>query len=351
MKSILAGILALTIAAAVTAWCQQAAAPARPTPASPQAAPAAPELASTMKALEEELRSVGRVTWSQNDLYGSGVVRKTYWEELTRITADPKSCSLRVGREISGTPGPGGPGPKGVSAYLDEISDVRVLASEDFIHRHQHFQILNRDGSERPDYEEDLRPPLYSVVVNFWQGFDLKFPTREGAEQFAALLRDAIKQCTALAATPQPAASAGPSLAETFSFIAEKLSSQDTANLRATIADANGETMYYSAAAIDYQVSPNPSSCTTRIDNVQLSFHRIGKIEVLTFRDYVARRLSDHPEYKITVASPGFVLYVTTPGGEPKQLYFSDEVLANRVAKAMVHAAELCGAGSNKEPF
>jgi hypothetical protein len=53
----------------------------------------------------------------------------------------------------------------------------------------------------------------------------------------------------------------------------------------------------------------------------------------------------------VTDASPTFVLEITSPGVVSKQLYFSEEKLANRAAKAIVHAAELCGAGSSKEPF
>jgi outer membrane murein-binding lipoprotein Lpp len=51
-----------------------------------QVAPAVPDLAATMQALEEKLRSTGRVTWTQNDLKfrdGSYVIeQKTFWEEV-----------------------------------------------------------------------------------------------------------------------------------------------------------------------------------------------------------------------------------------------------------------------------
>jgi hypothetical protein len=36
--------------------------------------------------------------------------------------------------------------------------------------------------------------------------------------------------------------------------------------------------------------------------------------------------------------------------GDALGLHFGDEDMANRVAKAMNHAAELCG-GGNKDPF
>jgi hypothetical protein len=53
----------------------------------------------------------------------------------------------------------------------------------------------------------------------------------------------------------------------------------------------------------------------------------------------------------VRVDPPVFVLEVRmTNKGAPKAFYFFDEQLANRLAKAMVHAVEFCG-GSKREPF
>jgi hypothetical protein len=86
----------------------------------------------------------------------------------------------------------------------------------------------------------------------------------------------------------------------------------------------------------------------------QLSFRRIGRIEVMKLKDYLLASWFNSQVvqgYRNIEWPPTFVLEVSAPGGDSKELYFSDETLANRVAKAMVHAAELCGAGSNEEPF
>jgi hypothetical protein len=48
-------------------------------------------------------------------------------------------------------------------------------------------------------------------------------------------------------------------------------------------------------------------------------------------------------------APPVFALVVRGPGKEPNALVFAKEDIANRVAKAMMHAVELCG-GENKDP-
>ena len=50
------------------------------------------------------------------------------------------------------------------------------------------------------------------------------------------------------------------------------------------------------------------------------------------------------------ITPPLFALVVHRPKKVDNAFLFSDEQMANRVAKAMVHAVELCG-GGNTEPF
>jgi hypothetical protein len=58
-----------------------------------------------------------------------------------------------------------------------------------------------------------------------------------------------------------------------------------------------------------------------------------------------------HPELSSTVDPPVFALVVKSSNGEVfNPFWFDDETLAHRVAKALLHAVELCG-GGNKEPF
>jgi len=52
---------------------------------------------------------------------------------------------------------------------------------------------------------------------------------------------------------------------------------------------------------------------------------------------------------------PVWVIVARTPENSkdpnPDQLFFRDSEMANRIAKALVHAVELCGGGSQPEPF
>jgi hypothetical protein len=92
-RIILTGILAVTILATGTAWGQLTSAP-------PQLSPLDPDLSATMKALEDKLRSTGRVTWTQEMLhwkkvdnysYKTVVERKTLWEQAINVSADSKN--------------------------------------------------------------------------------------------------------------------------------------------------------------------------------------------------------------------------------------------------------------------
>jgi hypothetical protein len=90
-----------------------------------------------------------------------------------------------------------------------------------------------------------------------------------------------------------------------------------------------------------------------------LLLKKVADIVVLPLeqaREELAR--ANHGDWVTTktysVDPPVFMLEVheTDTGDFPFLLFeFRDEQLANRVAKAMVHAVELCGGGGKSEPF
>lgn len=344
MKSSILRTLVCAILLSATLWGQKAATPVGP-------ATADPDLASTTKALEDALRSTGRVTWTQNTPNVSDgqltQERKAHWEELENVVVDPRTCSLRVVRQNQY-------GTQGYSYYLDEISGVQVLTTEDFADSHDWLSL-------RPGYRADVQPVLWSVVVSAWGPFDLKFPTKEAAEKVGALLSESVKLCSAVPMTPQMLAA--PSLPETLGFITNKLISQGHVESTVTFGFENGSSGTVSRPVDYLEANVNLLTCSARIRSVvdkyeppyyQLSFRHISKIEVLSYKDAderSEREILASSHARITAASPTFVLEITSPGGEKKSLYFSDETMANRVAQAMTHAAELCGGGSQPEPF
>jgi len=342
MKSILARILVLTIAATGTAWCQQAAVLAQPTLASPQAAPAGPDLPATMTAMEEALRSVGRLTWTEILRFpGKPVSSYPNSSQLVSVAADPKACSLRTVNLHEGG------GLDNYAVYLEEITGVDV---DTF-----------KNNFKATDPTVSIEPSLYSARVDSWKSHDFPFQTKEAAEQFADLLRESVKQCSAVPVTPRAAEPGSPSLTETISFIADKLTAQGVVSGSVKLTRDDGSWITLGEGDTNISKVYSPATCILRVDAIgmgsaelQLSFRRIGKIEVMKLKDHILAS-SFYSQivrtYRNVEWPPTFVLEITAPGGESKELYFSDESLANRVAKAINHAAELCGAGANKEPF
>jgi len=216
-----------------------------------------------------------------------------------------------------------------------------------------------------PEYQEDAQPPFYAVQVKAWNFLLVpKFASKESAEQFATTLQQSMRECSSIPA--RQATGAEPTLASTIDFVGEKLTTQGRvgASYRVVQVLPNGTKppMNRDRGVEYFKTTPDPTTCTLTFDSVvpfiaqngsRLSFRHISKIEVSTLKDYAT---AHDPELKshfveLVDASSASVLNITLSNSQLRPLFFSDETTANRVAKAMVHAAELCGAGSKPEPF
>jgi hypothetical protein len=149
-------------------------------------------------------------------------------------------------------------------------------------------------------------------------------------------------------------------------FIQEKLSSTGmltyVLNLQDTRSGATGNQTVIREIS---NVVANPNTCS--ISN-HLRFSGDGKNyteqdSALSLRDFQSVAIRPFDQYEstellrsgagitVTSTSPAMVaLVVTNKHGEYNSFFFIDADLAGRVAKALSHAAELCG-GGGKEPF
>jgi hypothetical protein len=86
--------------------------------------------------------------------------------------------------------------------------------------------------------------------------------------------------------------------------------------------------------------------------NYTFSFRRIENLAVMTQqdRDDTVHAHQGHPELVESLSPTNYDLVVTGTDGRTWEFAFADQDLANRVAKAMNHAAELCS-GGNQEAF
>jgi hypothetical protein len=157
-------------------------------------------------------------------------------------------------------------------------------------------------------------------------------------------------------------------LKETLQFIVQKLNDEAAAQWVGQWDTVSAPGSYRAA-----DVRSDPATCQVRYlemggyryagvsQRKVLSFRRVQKIEVLPLQDVVQQAIDEDWQTifssrpVVSVTPNVLVLRVMYPGGQVGgEIYFSDGEIADRVAKAMNHAAELCGSNKSKqtkEPF
>jgi hypothetical protein len=108
-----------------------------------------------------------------------------------------------------------------------------------------------------------------------------------------------------------------------------------------------------SRCRISYHRKEGSVGNTGTDQNYEFSLREVRQVVVLPYaqanNEWNAK--NGHPNNITTSTNPPATeLSVRRPHGEENCFYFTDEALANRLAKAFTHAAELCG-GGNKDPF
>lgn len=169
-----------------------------------------------------------------------------------------------------------------------------------------------------------------------------------------------------VAPPPQPAGS-GPSLAVTMQFIQDKMNEQGKINytLHTHDNDSGEDWPVYYISIEASNVIANPATCritwhkvTTNggkigiNDNFSLDLRNVLNFEVRTstYEAKMEDTANGHPALDKRQDPPYFAVTAKLRGNTETPLFFSSEEMANRVAKALVHAVELCGGGNN-EPF
>jgi hypothetical protein len=191
---------------------------------------------------------------------------------------------------------------------------------------------------------------------------------------------------------PQPTADSGPSLEVTLKFIQDKVNQQGAIvyveSWNNTVSGSSSPAKESSVESYVVAVDPSgglslqqtyksldsaQSGTRTATGTWQMQFKDVEKLEVLNAIDFKHRK---SPQMVFQDDPPYFEVLVHLVAGKTVQhhtvrvesgkngktsesdanigefvLHFRDEETANRVAKALVHAVELCGGGSKPEPF
>jgi hypothetical protein len=181
----------------------------------------------------------------------------------------------------------------------------------------------------------------------------------------AVLLNGAALSQQVVPPPPKPVPD-GPSLAATMQFIQTKLQERgrlnfavythDNADGKDYIDQYSGEPSNFQADAATCKISyhRNLKKNGTVLADADFSFslHDVRDMVVMPAdqdmkRSYAA---AGHPTWDARVEPAMFLVVARGAGNQNTGFYFLDEDVANRIAKAMVHAVELCG-GGNKDPF
>jgi hypothetical protein len=166
---------------------------------------------------------------------------------------------------------------------------------------------------------------------------------------------------------PKPA-DAGPSLEVTMKFVQDKLNDIGPVNYAGYGHDnAVGTDWTYQskveitkvvadrgACRISFHLRVETNGAVTQDTDAGFPLKAIGDVVVMPLEQDVKQLSAEagHPAWTFRVDPPAFVLKAhRTDIKGTNDFDFYDEQMANRVAKAIVHAVELCGGGGKPEPF
>jgi hypothetical protein len=314
-------------------------------PPPPKPVPDGPSLDETLESLKQTLLASGKTAYTQK--YGNDETDTRF--RVTNVTANPAECSMRVNSLRSF----GGESPQEIpdsTSYFFEAIDAAEVKT-----------LEQMRGSVLWDSDSSKTSYGYAAVINGKGGNYLEFTDKEAAARVAELFRRASEICRAEPIHLNSGAG-NPSLSDTLRFIEQKMN--DGTLVSYEFRDAGHS---YRSTEQDLDAKAIPPTCQLRYRKVitmngrpfmdlkmVLSFRRVQKIEVLTEQDYQRRILKQvigfDPQSVVTPTV--YRLLLTDSGGkELGSAGFADEERADRVAKAMNHAAELCGSSKIKEPF
>jgi hypothetical protein len=305
----------------------------------PKPVPDGPSLAEILESLKQTLLSSGRLDYTED---GSD---RSF--SITDVIVNPAECTMRVNYlDIMG-----GAPPKeflhSTSYFFEAIDTAEVMTLQESANRASGYSASSKlsDG--------------YAAVINGNGGIFLAFADRETARRVAELFGRASEVCRA-APLQMNAGAGNPSLSDTLRFIEQKLNKETSVAYESRTGDTSSRDSFQvvdahlDAATCQVRYRELMASDGKPFGNYKtvISFRRVQKLEVLTVQDFANRLMEQGGSDTRFIVTPAvYRLGVTDSGGQNMAwVNFADEAMADRVAKAMNHAAEICRP-TNKEPF
>jgi hypothetical protein len=184
--------------------------------------------------------------------------------------------------------------------------------------------------------------------------------------EISAIQSHGAAPATAVVTASTPATN-GPTLEVTMQFIQDKLNAVGTVNFAGYVHDASENTDgVQSFSSTTSNVVANPGACSLSYhrlvfnngskehnENVFISLRDVDRISVLPDeQDWQMYLIKTGDTAKTVHDVPNIsALVIKLNNGKDPTIRFYEQELADRVAKALVHAVELCGGGPKPEPF
>jgi hypothetical protein len=326
----------------------------------------APSLAATMNLIHDQLASQTKISYvetSQNTLDFT-LHTENYTYEIGLITADAEHCVLSYQTNhvpISTIP-------------LREVQKLALVTYE----RSMTDSIINsaRVFGSQNRVVVNTDPPLINLQIN-WQNMAATITLRDLhlADQLANEISHAVDLCGGAkdayknkAIIPAPNSTEnGPSFDATMSFIQDKLNDIGRVTFK-KLHQTGPDGSTYDEGMTTEEISnvfANQDQCYISYhhrlsvggqnlpeSNQGFSLRDVQNINLEPYEQYIrdiGGRIGAPGDY-VGTNPPVTAMLINRPHGVWNIFPFTDPTLADRVAKALTHAVELCSNG-NKEPF
>lgn len=307
-------------------------------------------LAATLQLLHDALND--NDTFSYVVVEQGKTVQEHWVEQTSNVRVDSASCSLSYHRKVTneGTP---------ISDFDMHLSFADIDAIG-----------LSTSTSFAPVGSTET-PGLTMVLATTAKGSNspaFDSPNGDLADRVAKAMTHAIELCGGVRLSARTkGGSAGVSLAATLQFIQGKMNENSTTNYILFFNDASaGSTLQNRFSQEMTGVRVAPTSCSIFYHakasrDGAVVVERDTRIPFAKLVDVVVEPApqesseenarAGHPNWIGTSSNPAVTtLLARRPDNVSNTMFFTDANVADRVAKAMTHAIELCGGGS-KDPF
>ncbi len=327
-----------------------------------------PSLEVAMRSIQDRLATNTSFSYTEVSLNTTdyNFHSNTYKHERSNINADPSQCTVTVQE-----------GPVSiVHVPLREVQQIYLTSYE----RDMTEAIVNsaRIFGDQKRVVTSTNPPL-TMLVFLWPKSKVSLPFKDLslADQAARELSYAVRLCgggkdsyhsQAPVPPPPDMIGSGPAFDATMSFIQDKLNDIRQVTFRknhqagtdGSVFDEGTTTEEISSAFADqsqcyvsYHRKLSMNGSVLSEADQGFSLRDVQDIAIEPYAQYVneaSAKLGSVGDY-VSTSPPVTALLVNRPHGVWNLFPFTDAVLVDRVAKAMVHAVELCGGGGKPEPF